>query len=131
MNLTPNYRKIGILGYGNGFGKSEFYYVFDNIEQGIPTTRDKVKNSRKRRFVAHMFSPKSIVEFESYMTTALENLGRQMKPLILTKYSGKYVELGQTSQEIAVRLKPDEAALDAAQWPFFLAFNNWRLGKMR
>jgi benzoate 4-monooxygenase len=130
VRLSPTHVSIShpdsikeILGHGNGFNKSEFYYAFDNIEQGIFTTRDRAKHSRKRRFVSHMFSPKAMVEFEPSMTVALSTLGRQMESLIDTGRAKQYVSLSHLDPQIAAVEGKDEGALDAAMWSGFLAFD--------
>jgi benzoate 4-monooxygenase len=111
------------LGHGNGFLKSEFYYAFDNIEQGIFTTRDRAGHARKRKYVAHVFSAKAMVQFEPYMTNALTILGRQMDRLIDTGKAGAYVALSETNADIKARAAKGEAGLDAAVWSAFLAFD--------
>jgi benzoate 4-monooxygenase len=111
------------MGHGNGFLKSDFYYAFDNIEDNIFTTRDRVKHSRKRKIVSHMFSPKSMVGFEFYITKALTVYGRQMKQLIEHGKAGAYVDLARVDREISKRQKKGEAAFDAAKWSAFLAFD--------
>lgn len=130
VRLSPNHLSINhpesvreIMGHGNGFLKSDFYYAFDNIEQGIFTTRDRAKHSRKRKFVAHMFSPRSMVEFEPYTTDALRVMGRQIERLIDTGHAGEYVSLDRTDPRVASRRKQNEAALDAVVWLSFLAFD--------
>ncbi len=111
------------MGHGNGFLKSNFYYAFDNIEQGIFTTRDRAKHSRKRKFVAHMFSPKAMVEFEPYTTNALQVMCRQLDKLIATGRAGQYRSLALTDLSIAAKMEQGETALDAAQWAGFVAFD--------
>lgn len=112
-----------MLGHGNGFTKSEFYYAFDNIQSGIFTTRDRAAHSRKRKYVAHMFSPKAMVSFEPYMTSAIRIFVNQMDSLINTGKAGRYSAMGGSSAEIEKRQQMDEAAFDAAQWAAFLAFD--------
>lgn len=112
-----------VMGHGNGFLKSEFYYAFDNIEDNIFTTRDRTKHSRKRKIVSHMFSPKSMVGFEPYITKAISIYSYQMSQMIEKGQAGKYIDLGKTDHEIRRRQKKGEAAFDAAQWSAFLAFD--------
>ncbi|KAF8859367.1 cytochrome P450 [Acephala macrosclerotiorum] len=130
VRVAPNHISIAhpnsirdVMGHGNGFLKSDFYYAFDNIQDNIFTTRDRVKHSRKRKIVSHMFSPKSMLGFESYITKALTVYGNQMEQLIDHGKAGVYVELGKTDREIAKRQKKGEAAFDAAKWSAFLAFD--------
>jgi benzoate 4-monooxygenase len=112
-----------IMGHGNGFLKSDFYYAFDNIEQGIFTTRDRAKHARKRKFVAHMFSPKSMVEFEPYTTKALLTMGSQFESLLDTGKAGQYTVLGPQDEDIAARQGRNEVAIDGVAWAGFLAFD--------
>ena len=111
------------MGHGNGFTKSEFYYAFDNIQSGIFTTRDRAAHSRKRKYVAHMFSPKAMVDFEPYITSALGTLARQMDSLIDTGSAGQYSALASKSPDIKQLQRHGEAALDMAVWNAFLAFD--------
>lgn len=112
-----------VLGHGNGFPKSEFYYAFDNIQHNIFTTRDRTAHSRKRKYVAHMFSPRAMVQFEPYMTTALSTLGQRMDELIDNGHGNKYVALSEINPEIRARMKKGEAGIDVAVWSAFLAFD--------
>ncbi len=111
------------MGHGNGFTKSEFYYAFDNIQSGIFTTRDRAAHSRKRKYVSHMFSPKAMVGFEPYMTSAIGTFAQQMNSLIDTGRAGRYTALGAVDPEIRARQGKGEAAIDVAQWSAFLAFD--------
>ncbi|KAL1880980.1 hypothetical protein Plec18167_003520 [Paecilomyces lecythidis] len=120
VRLSPNEH---VLGHGNGFTKSNFYYAFDNIEQGIFTTRDRAAHSRKRKYVAHMFSPKAMVQFEPYITSALSTFGCQMESLIDTGKAGAYASISASNINIQSRAQPGEAGLDAATWAAFLAFD--------
>jgi hypothetical protein len=130
VRLAPNHVSIAhpdsirdVMGHGNGFLKSDFYYAFDNIEDNIFTTRDREKHGRKRKYVAHMFSPKAMVGFEPYITSALRTLGQQMERLITSGKAGAYVSLDQTDSKISARKAKGEAALDVAMWSAFLAFD--------
>ncbi|RDW80885.1 hypothetical protein BP5796_05583 [Coleophoma crateriformis] len=130
VRLSPDHISIShpdsirdILGHGNGFLKSEFYYAFDNIEQGIFTTRDRAKHSRKRKYVSHMFSPKAMVNFEPYITQALSILGKQMENLIRDGKAGEYAALGESDEVVRKRQRKGEAAFDVAVWSAFLAFD--------
>ncbi|KAJ9354843.1 hypothetical protein DTO027B9_4559 [Paecilomyces variotii] len=130
VRLSPNEVSIAhpdsikhVLGHGNGFMKSNFYYAFDNIEQGIFTTRDRAAHSRKRKYVAHMFSPKAMVQFEPYITSALSTFGHQMESLIDSGKAGAYTTLTMGNTDIWSRAQPGEAGLDAATWAAFLAFD--------
>ncbi|KAK4939797.1 hypothetical protein LTR10_019970 [Elasticomyces elasticus] len=130
VRLAPDHVSIShpdsirdVMGHGNGFTKSEFYYAFDNIQSGIFTTRDRAAHSRKRKYVSHMFSPKAMVGFEPYMTSAIGTLATQMNSLIDTGRANRYTALGAVDPEIKARQQQGEAALDVAQWSAFLAFD--------
>ena len=64
-----------------------------------------------------------MIQFEPYMTTALLTLGRRMEELIDTGFGGKYVALSEVNPDIKSRMKKGEAAIDAAVWSAFLAFD--------
>lgn len=64
-----------------------------------------------------------MVDFELYMTTALSILSRQMVSLIETGAAGEYDALEKSNTEILQRKQKGEAALDAAMWAAFLAFD--------
>lgn len=70
-----------------------------------------------------MFSPKAMVSFEPYMTSAIRIFVNQMDSLINTGKAGRYTAMGGSSTEINRRQRQGEAAFDAAQWAAFLAFD--------
>nr|KAK5442115.1 hypothetical protein LTR18_005967 [Exophiala xenobiotica] len=130
VRLAPDHVSIShpdsirdVMGHGNGFTKSEFYYAFDNIQSGIFTTRNRAAHSRKRKYVSHMFSPKAMVGFEPYMTSAIGMMAQQMNSLIDTGRAGRYTSLAAVDPEIKARQSKGEAAIDVAQWSAFLAFD--------
>lgn len=130
VRLAPNHISVAhpdsirdVMGHGNGFLKSDFYSAFDNIQSGIFTTRDRAAHSRKRKFVSHMFSPRAMVGFEPYMTSAIGTLGEQMDRLIDSGRAGMYRSLAEGDTEIKARQHPGEASLDVAKWAAFLAFD--------
>jgi len=53
-----------IYGHGNGALKSDFYDAFASIGHGVFTTRDRNDHTRKRKMISHIFSQKSVSEFE-------------------------------------------------------------------
>ncbi|KAJ7485711.1 cytochrome P450 monooxygenase [Mycena latifolia] len=56
-----------IYAHGNGALKSTFYDAFVSIERGLFNTRDRKQHARKRKIVSHIFSQKSVVEFEPHI----------------------------------------------------------------
>ena len=74
VRLAPNHLSIAdpdalaiIYGHGNGALKSEFYDAFVSIGRGVFSTRDRNEHTRKRKIVSHIFSQKSVVEFEPHI----------------------------------------------------------------
>jgi benzoate 4-monooxygenase len=47
--------------------KSNFYDAFVSIQRGLFNTRDRSEHSRKRKLVSHIFSQKSVLEFEPHI----------------------------------------------------------------
>jgi benzoate 4-monooxygenase len=79
VRIQPNHVSIAddeaiqtIYGHGNGFLKSSFYDAFVSIRRGLFNTRDRAEHTRKRKIVSHIFAPKSILQFEPYITQNLE-----------------------------------------------------------
>ena len=54
--------------------KSNFYDAFVSIHPALFTIRDRLQHARKRKTVAHIFSPKSILEFEEHIREHVEVL---------------------------------------------------------
>lgn len=53
-----------MYGHGNGTLKSNFYDAFVSIQRGLFNTRSRHEHARKRKIVSHIFSQKSVLEFE-------------------------------------------------------------------
>lgn len=70
-----------------------------------------------------MFSPRAMVQFEPYITSALTIYGTRMDNLIDTGRGARYVSLSETNEEIRTRMRKGEAAIDVAVWSAFLAFD--------
>ncbi|KAJ6495457.1 cytochrome P450 monooxygenase [Mycena sanguinolenta] len=56
-----------VYAHGNGALKSSFYDAFVSIQRGLFNTRDRRQHARKRKIVSHIFSQKSVVEFEPHI----------------------------------------------------------------
>ncbi|KAK7039649.1 cytochrome P450 monooxygenase [Favolaschia claudopus] len=56
-----------VYAHGNGSLKSTFYDAFVSIERGLFNTRDRKQHARKRKIVSHIFSQKSVIEFEPHI----------------------------------------------------------------
>jgi len=85
--LAPNHVSIAepdalaiIYAHGNGALKSDFYDAFVSIRRGVFNTRDRNEHTRKRKIVSHIFSQRSVVEFEpqirSYVATFIRQWDR-------------------------------------------------------
>ncbi|KAH0287137.1 cytochrome p450 benzoate 4-monooxygenase [Aureobasidium namibiae CBS 147.97] len=61
-----------VYAHGTGWLKSEFYDAFVSGVPGVFNTRDRAQHARKRRVVAHAFSPGAVGRFEPYMAEDLE-----------------------------------------------------------
>ncbi|KAG6815003.1 hypothetical protein H0H87_005926 [Tephrocybe sp. NHM501043] len=74
VRLAPNHISIAdpealpiVYAHGNGALKSDFYDAFVSIRRGVFNTRDRNEHARKRKIVSHIFSQKSVVEFEPHI----------------------------------------------------------------
>ncbi|KAG6334969.1 hypothetical protein ID866_4125 [Astraeus odoratus] len=84
VRLAPNHVSIAdpdalqtVYAHGNGSLKSDFYDAFVSIHRGLFNTRDRAQHTRKRKIVSHIFSPKSVLEFEPILRSYVEQLLRQ------------------------------------------------------
>ncbi|KAK0492667.1 cytochrome P450 monooxygenase [Armillaria luteobubalina] len=73
VRIAPNHISVAradalslVYGHGNGALKSSFYDAFVSITQDLLSVRDRTSHSRKRKIVSHIFSPKSVLEFEPH-----------------------------------------------------------------
>ncbi|KAI9465313.1 cytochrome P450 monooxygenase pc-bph [Lactarius psammicola] len=74
VRIAPNHLSIAnpaavpiIYGYGSGSLKSNFYDAFVTITRGLFNTRDRNAHTRKRKIISHVFSQKSVLEFEPHV----------------------------------------------------------------
>jgi benzoate 4-monooxygenase len=67
-----------VYAHGNGFLKADFYDAFVSGVPGVFNTRDRVQHTRKRKIVAHAFSPAAVVRFEGHMAENLELWVREL-----------------------------------------------------
>lgn len=89
---------------------SEFYDAFVSIRRGLFNTRDRHEHTRKRKMVSHIFSPKSIVQFEPYIHENLQLFVKQLDKLI---DQSVHKTTGGRS----------EAYIDSLPWFNYLAFD--------
>ncbi|KAH8826822.1 cytochrome P450 monooxygenase [Flagelloscypha sp. PMI_526] len=71
IRIAPRHVSIAIpealgtvYGHGNGALKADFYDAFVSIRRGLFNSRDRAEHTRKRKIVSHIFSQKSVLEFE-------------------------------------------------------------------
>jgi benzoate 4-monooxygenase len=74
VRIAPNHLSISdpaalqiVYAHGNGSLKSNFYDAFVSITRGLFNTRDRAAHTRKRKIISHIFSQKSVLEFEPYV----------------------------------------------------------------
>ncbi|KAI1826860.1 cytochrome P450 [Xylaria intraflava] len=112
VRIQPNHVSVAddeaiqvIYGHGNGFLKADFYDAFVSIKRGLFNTRDRAEHTRKRKMISHTFAPKSISQFEPYIS---ENL---------TMFVNRWDELAENS--------PHEktAYTDCLKWFNYVAFD--------
>ncbi|SJL18071.1 related to Benzoate 4-monooxygenase cytochrome P450 [Armillaria ostoyae] len=81
VRLAPNHISVAqadalslVYGHGNGALKSSFYDTFVSITQGLFNIRDRINHSRKHKIVSHIFSQKSVLEFEPHVNRYIGQL---------------------------------------------------------
>ena len=84
VRLAPNHVSIAepdalsaVYAHGNGTLKSDFYDAFVSIGRGVFSTRDRNEHTRKRKIISHIFSQKSVVEFEPHVRLYVDMLIQQ------------------------------------------------------
>lgn len=84
VRIAPNHASISdpaalhlVYAHGNGSLKSNFYDAFVSIQRGLFNTRDRSAHARKRKIVSHIFSQKSVLEFEPYVREYVKTLIQQ------------------------------------------------------
>lgn len=60
---------------------------------GVFNTRDRVDHTRKRKIVAHAFSPKSVGAFEEYMAANIQEWVIQLDKIAVSPTKGSYAEV--------------------------------------
>ncbi|KAK2882373.1 hypothetical protein FQN49_000428 [Arthroderma sp. PD_2] len=116
VRIQPNHISIAdvgaiqaIYGHGNGFLKSDYYDAFAGpSHRSIFNTRDRDEHSRKRRAVSHIFSAKSVGQFEQYICANIKT------------FVGKWNDLCRQSQADA---KATHIRINALPWFSYLSFD--------
>lgn len=96
VRIAPNHVSIAepdalsiIYAHGNGALKSTFYDAFVSIKRGVFNTRDRNDHTRKRKIVSHIFSQKSVVEFEPHIRQYVGIFVRQWDRLFAAALKGE------------------------------------------
>ena len=70
-----------IYSHGTGGLKGHFYDAIVSTRPNIFNTRDRAEHTRKRKMVSHIFSLKSVLEYEPYIRLHAGELVRQWDKL--------------------------------------------------
>ncbi|KAJ7275607.1 cytochrome P450 monooxygenase [Mycena rebaudengoi] len=108
-----------VYAHGNGALKSTFYDAFVSIERGLFNTRDRKQHARKRKIVSHIFSQKSVVEFEPHIRMYVGMLLAQWDRL----YDGAVKGLSGTDGDGGWFGRDGRLWLDCLPWVNYLAFD--------
>ncbi|KAH7886910.1 cytochrome P450 [Phlebopus sp. FC_14] len=126
VRLAPNHVSVAdpnalqiVYAHGNGSLKSNFYDAFVSIHRGLFNTRDRADHARKRKIVSHIFSQKSVIEFELVLRIYVGQLMKQwdcLYDLALKDGSGTEGEGGWIGRD-------GRLWLDCLPWFNYLAFD--------
>ncbi|KAF7319086.1 Cytochrome P450 monooxygenase [Mycena chlorophos] len=108
-----------VYAHGNGALKSTFYDAFVSIQRGLFNTRDRKQHTRKRKLVSHIFSQKSVLEFEPNISLYIDQLLIQWDRLFdsaVKGASGSEGEGGWVGRD-------GRLWLDLLPWTNYLAFD--------
>lgn len=98
--------------------KSTFYDAFVSIQRGLFNTRSRPEHARKRKIVSHIFSQKSVLEFEPYTRMHVQKLINQWDRLYDLAMKGGAGEEGE-----GWRGRDGRLWLDSLPWYNYLAFD--------
>ncbi|KAI0302392.1 cytochrome P450 monooxygenase pc-bph [Multifurca ochricompacta] len=126
VRIAPNHLSISdpaalqiIYAHGNGSLKANFYDAFVSIARGLFNTRSRAEHSRKRKIIAHIFSQKSVLEFEPYVKTYVQSFMEQWDRLCVAGAKG----LQGNDGEGGWRGRDGRVWLDCLPWYNYLAFD--------
>ncbi|KXN92561.1 Benzoate 4-monooxygenase [Leucoagaricus sp. SymC.cos] len=126
VRIAPNHVSIAdpdalaiIYAHGNGALKSNFYDAFVSIRRGIFNVRDRNEHTRKRKIIAHIFSQKSVLEFEPHIRLYVGQLLRQWDRLYDMAVKGLSGNDGEGGWEG----RDGRLWLDCLPWANYLAFD--------
>ncbi|TFK48996.1 cytochrome P450 monooxygenase pc-bph [Heliocybe sulcata] len=125
VRIAPNHLSIAdpdalqvVYAHGNGSLKSDFYDAFVSIRRGLFNTRDRAEHARKRKIVSHIFSQKSVLEFEPHVRLYVRQLIEQWDRLCDLAAKGMSGDEGNGWKGRDGRLW-----LDSLPWYNYLAFD--------
>ncbi|KAI9062240.1 cytochrome P450 monooxygenase pc-bph [Trametes sanguinea] len=126
VRIAPNHLSIAdpdalqvVYGHGTGTLKSDFYDAFVSIERGLFNTRSRPEHARKRKIVSHIFSQKSVLEFEPHVRAHLIQLFKQWDKLC----EGGEKGLAGDEGEGGWRGREGRVWYDCLPWYNYLAFD--------
>lgn len=108
-----------IYAHGNGTLKSNFYDAFVSIQRGLFNTRSRPDHARKRKIVSHIFSQKSVLEFEPHVRLYVAQLMKQWDRLC----EGGAKGLSGDDGEGGWQGRDGRVWLDCLPWYNYLAFD--------
>ncbi|KAJ7634986.1 cytochrome P450 monooxygenase [Roridomyces roridus] len=108
-----------VYAHGNGALKSKFYDAFVSIQRGLFNTRDRKQHARKRKIVSHIFSQKSVLEFEPHIRLYVGQLLSQWDRL----YEGASKGLSGDDGDGGWVGRGGRLWLDCLPWVNYLAFD--------
>lgn len=126
MRIAPNHISVAdpdalqiVYAHGNGSLKSNFYDAFVSIQRGLFNTRSRPEHARKRKIVSHIFSQKSVMEFEPNTRLYVRQLIGQWDRLCEAGVKGLEGEEGEGGW----RGRDGRVWLDCLPWYNYLAFD--------
>ncbi|KAF5383993.1 hypothetical protein D9757_006970 [Collybiopsis confluens] len=129
VRIAPNHVSVAspdalqtIYAHGNGALKSNFYDAFVSIQRGLFNTRDRNEHTRKRKLVSHIFSQKSVLEFEPHIRIYVSQLLEQWSSLFDLALKGGKGEEGQ-GQGGGWYGRDGRLWMDMLPWCNYLAFD--------
>ncbi|TFY76249.1 hypothetical protein EWM64_g7765 [Hericium alpestre] len=123
--IAPNHLSVSdpaalqeIYAHGSGTMKSNFYDAFVSIQRGLFNVRDRVAHARKRKIVSHIFSQKSVLDFEPHVREYVKMLIRQWDGLFDSAVKG-----GSGPEGEGWEGRDGKLWLDCLPWYNYLAFD--------
>ncbi|KAF6764285.1 cytochrome P450 monooxygenase [Ephemerocybe angulata] len=126
VRIAPNHVSVAdpdalsiVYAHGNGALKAGFYDAFVSIRRGVFNTRDRDDHTRKRKIISHIFSQKSVLEFEPQVRLYVGLLLKQWDRLYDMAAKG----MSGTDGEGGWRGEGGRLWLDCLPWANYLSFD--------